>query len=170
MSTPDTEHAGAHPGGGSSTTPPQGGHSGGQYPQGPGQAYQQPGYQPGQGQYGQQGYGQPSGPPGYGQQPYGQPAYGQQMPGYGAPVGYAQPFGRPTNTMAILALVMAFVFAPAGLVLGVLARKQIARTGEDGDGLALAGIIVGGLVTSFFVLIFVFMIVAFAGAASYATY
>ena len=181
MSTSDTEPTGAHPGGGSSATPSEGGYD-------PNQGHQQPGYgqpygQPGYGQqsygqqsygqqsYGQQGYGQPSGPPGYGQQPYGQPAYGQQMPGYGPPVGYAQPpFGRPTNTMAILALVMAFAFPPAGLILGILARKQISRTGEDGDGYALAGIIVGGLVTAFFVLMIVFMIVAFVGAANYATY
>jgi hypothetical protein len=87
-------------------------------------------------------------------------------------VGYAPPpqFGRPTNTMAILALVMAFVFAPAGLVLGILARKQIARTGEEGDGLALAGMIIGGLFTAFFVLILVFLIIAFAGLSSYGTY
>jgi hypothetical protein len=162
MSTSDNEPEGAHPG---SPTPSEGGHDASQGQQGYGQPpYGQP--------YGQQAYGQPSGQPGYGPPPYGQPAYGQQKPGYGPPVGYAMPpqFGRPTNTMAILALVMAFVFAPAGLVLGILARKQIARTGEDGDGLALAGIIVGGLVTAFFVLMIVFMIVAFAGAASYATY
>jgi hypothetical protein len=168
MSTSDNEPGGAHPG---SPTPSEGGHDASQGQQGYGQPpYGQQPY--GQQPYGQQAYGQPSGQPGYGPPPYGQPAYGQQMPGYGPPVGYAMPpqFGRPTNTMAILALVMAFVFAPAGLVLGILARKQIARTGEDGDGLALAGIIVGGLVTAFFVLMIVFMIVAFAGAASYATY
>ncbi len=33
---------------------------------------------------------------------------------------------------------------PPGLILGIVARKQIRQTGEDGDGLALAGIIVGG--------------------------
>lgn len=148
------------------TGPSEGGHAG----QGQDQGY---GKQP----HGQPAYSQPAPQPGYGQPPYGPPAYGppaygQQMPGYGPPVGYAPPpqFGRPTNTMAILALVMAFVFAPAGLVLGIMARKQIARTGEDGDGLALAGIIVGGLFTAFFVLMIVFMIVAFAGAASFATY
>jgi Domain of unknown function (DUF4190) len=64
--------------------------------------------------------------------------------------------------MAILALVMAFVFAPAGLVLGIIARKQIRQTGEDGDGLALAGIIVGGIVTAIFVLFIVLWVIAFA--------
>jgi Domain of unknown function (DUF4190) len=107
------------------------------------------------GPYGQPGYPPPQyGPPGYG--PPGYPP-----PGYGPP-GYPPVYVRPTNTMAILALVMAFVFAPAGLILGIVARKQIRETGEDGDGLALAGIIVGGIVTAIFVLFIVLWIVAFA--------
>jgi hypothetical protein len=72
---------------------------------------------------------------------------------------------RPTNTLAILALVFAFVFAPAGLVLGLVARKQIRETGEQGDGLALAGAIVGGIFTGIYVLMFIFFFVAL-GAAS----
>ena len=121
----------------------------------------------------------PGPPPPYGQPVYGQPVYGQPQyappgypqpghsqagyppPGYGTP-GYPPVYVRPTNTMAILALVMAFVFAPAGLILGIVARKQIRETGEDGDGLALAGIIVGGIVTAIFVLFIVFWIIAFA--------
>jgi hypothetical protein len=113
--------------------------------------YQQPphGQEYGQQQWGQPGYGQPP----YGQAPYGQAPYG---PGYGAA------YGRPTNSLAILSLVLAFVFAPAGLITGIIARRQIRRTQEDGDGLALAGIIVGGIVTAFFVLLIVFWILAFA--------
>ena len=112
----------------------------------------------------------PSSPPGYPAAGYGQPGY--PPAGYGPPPGYGPPgyplvYGRPTNTMAILALVMAFVFAPAGLILGIVARRQIRQTGEDGDGLALAGIIVGGIATAIFVLIFVFMIIAFSTASSY---
>jgi len=146
MSTSDNDTGGAQPGFGSAPPPAAGG------------------YDPG---YGQQGYGQPGyGQPGYGQAGYSQQGYGQQ--GYGQAVGYApQPqWGRPTNTMAILALVMAFVFAPAGLILGIVARKQIARTGEEGSGLALAGIIVGGIFTAFFALIIVLWIVAFAAFTS----
>jgi hypothetical protein len=110
------------------------------------------------GPYGQPAYPQPQyGPPGY-------PPPGYPPPGYGAP-GYPPVYVRPTNTMAILALVMAFVFAPAGLILGIVARKQIRETGEDGDGLALAGIIVGGIVTAIFVLFIVLWIVAFAAFA-----
>ena len=181
MSTSDSDAGGTQPGTGSSasSTPSGGGYDPGPAQQGYGtQGYggygQQPGY--GQPEYGQQpAYGQPApqpyAQPGYGQQPsYDQPAYGQPAPGYGPPPGYAAQWARPTNTMAILALVMAFVFAPAGIVLGVLARKQIRQSGEQGDGLALAGIIIGSIATAFFVLLFVFMIIAFAGVASYGTY
>jgi hypothetical protein len=113
--------------------------------------------------YGQPAYPQPQyGPPGYPPSGYPQPGY--PPPGYGAP-GFPPVYVRPTNTMAILALVMAFVFAPAGLILGIVARKQIRETGEDGDGLALAGIIVGGIVTAIFVLFIVLWIVAFAAFA-----
>ena len=93
--------------------------------------------------------GQPYQPTGYGQQPssgqpyshqgYGQPAYGQQPYPY-APVA-------TTNTMAILALVFAFVFAPAAIVMGHVAKKQIRRTGEQGEGLATAGLWLGYIFT-----------------------
>jgi hypothetical protein len=76
-------------------------------------------------------------------------------------------YPRQTNTMAILSLVLAFVFAPAGLVLGIMARKQIRQTGEDGDGLALAGIIVGGIATALFALMIIFFVVAVSTAGSF---
>jgi len=70
-------------------------------------------------------------------EPHQQPQYQYQQPGY-----YQQPVasGR-TNTMAILALVFAFVFWPLGIVFGHLARRQIRQTGEGGAGLASAGLI-----------------------------
>jgi hypothetical protein len=106
-------------------------------------------------------------PPGYGPPPHhGAPDYGPP-PGYGyPPPGYPPVWRRPTNTMAILSLVLAFVFAPAGLVLGIIARKQIRETGEEGDGLALAGIIVGAIASALFVLAIVFRIAAFASITS----
>lgn len=137
---------------------PQGSTAAGQQHPGtpPGQA--PPGYG-GQPPYGQGGYGPPSG---YGGQPgYGPPGYG--VSGYGPP-GYGYP--RPTNTLAILSLVMAFVFSPVGLVLGVVARRQIRQTGEQGDGLALAGIIIGGIGTALAVLAILFFVLALAAAGS----
>ncbi len=82
------------------------------------------------------------------------------------PPGYA--WRRPTNGLAIAALVVAFVLAPAGIVLGVVARKQIRQTGEEGDGLALAGIVVGAVITGIYVLMLLFLFAAFSAASSYA--
>jgi len=95
-----------------------------------------------------------SAPPAY--PPYPQPPYGQQ---YGQPYGqqppYGQGYGYPvagpiaqTNTMAILSLVMAFVFAPLGIVFGHIGKKQIRQSGEQGDGLATAGLILSYIFAS----------------------
>jgi len=109
-------------------------------------------------------------PPGYPQTGYGQPGpyetgqYGQQpygSPGYGAPPGYP-PYGSAsgqTNTMAILALVFAFVFSPLGIAFGFIARNQIRRTGEGGDSLALAGLILSMLFTLLAIAFVVFFFV-----------
>jgi hypothetical protein len=111
--------------------------------------------------------------PGYGPPGYGPPGYGQ--PGFGPPPGYQPgypPYGyrAPTNTMAILSLVFAFVFAPVGLGLGIAARRQIARTREEGDGLALAGVIVGSIFTGLWVLVIIFWIIALAAIPDTATF
>jgi hypothetical protein len=174
MSTSDDDAGRVGPDAGTTPGSPEGSAGSGYGQQGYGQqGYGQQGY--GQQGYGQQGYGQqpPYGQPQaqqpaygqqqYGQQPYGQPAYGQQP-------GYPPAYGRPTNTLAILALVLAFIFAPAGLILGIVARKQIRRTGEDGDGLALAGIIVGGIFTAIFVVLIVIWIIAVAAISSSGPY
>ena len=66
----------------------------------------------------------------------------------------ATPVGRRTNTLSILALVAAFVVSVAGVVLGIIALLQIRRTGEAGRALAIAAIIIGVLVTAFFLFSF----------------
>ena len=78
----------------------------------------------------------------YGQQPYAQQGY----PQYGAPAAPG------TNIMAILSLIFAFVFAPVGIVLGHIAKKQIKQTGEQGDGLATAGLVISYIFTGLAVL------------------
>lgn len=50
------------------------------------------------------------------------------------------PYRPPVNRLATLSLVFAFVFAPAGAVLGHLGLAQIRRTGELGRDRALAGV------------------------------
>src|SRR3954451_4130606 len=96
------------------------------------------------------------------------------LPSYGPPPGYPPypAYGPPpTNPMAIAALVCALTIAPVGLGLGVAApravgrglgiaaRRQIRRTGEGGDGLALAAVIIGGVVTGIYVLLIVLLVI-----------
>ncbi len=91
------------------------------------------------------GYGPPGA--GYGPAPYG--AY----PGWGAPV-------RKTNGMAIASLVVGLgslavcpVFAVVGIVLGIIARRRIRDRGDEGAGLALAGLIISSVITGLGVLV-----------------
>jgi Domain of unknown function (DUF4190) len=54
---------------------------------------------------------------------------------------------RGTNVMAILSLIFAFVLAPLGIIFGYVAKRQIRRTGEGGNGLATAGLVFGWIFT-----------------------
>ncbi|GIF24335.1 hypothetical protein BJ973_007814 [Actinoplanes tereljensis] len=142
----------------------------------------QPGYPPPptSGQPYQQGQPDPYAQP----NAYGPPpnAYGQQPGPYGQPGGYGQPgpYGQPvyvpvasTNTLAILALVFAFVFSPAAIVLGHLAKKQIRQTGEQGEGLATAGLWLGYIFTGLGVLVcigYVIIIAVAVGNGATTTY
>lgn len=81
------------------------------------------------------------------------PVYAQPGP----PQGYAAP---PTNTMAIVALVLAFIVPLVGAILGHVALGQIKRTGESGHGLALAGVIIGWVFTAIAAIAILFYVVA----------
>lgn len=110
------------------------------------------------------GYGQPTSGPGYGPPP-GYPPPGDKSP-FGGPAQFGQPaYGSPypgqvmpTNTLAILALVFAFIFPPAAIVLGHIAKKQIPRSGEQGSGLATAGLVLGYIFTGIMVLYCAFVV------------
>jgi hypothetical protein len=101
------------------------------------------------------------------------PPPGQQYNGPQPPYpAYQQPYSPyppapPTNGLAIAALVcgaggfvIGLSFIPA-IICGHLARKQIRQTGEQGAGLALAGLILGyvGIV------LFIALIAVFVGIA-----
>jgi len=90
------------------------------------------------------------------QQPY-PPSY--PYPGYGYGYPYAPP--RSTNGLAVASLItsvaglatfLCYGFGIAagvvGAIIGHMARRQIRSTGQDGAGLALAGIIVGWIATA----------------------
>lgn len=64
---------------------------------------------------------------------------------YGAPAPIPGAEQR-TNTVAIVALVLGFVFPIGGIVAGSVALAQVKRTGEKGRGLAIGGIVAGAVV------------------------
>ncbi len=75
-------------------------------------------------------------------------------PPYAAAPGYPVATPTPTNNNAVLALVLGLVsllvcqiVGPVAVVIGQRARREIARTGEQGDGMALAGVITGAIST-----------------------
>jgi hypothetical protein len=67
----------------------------------------------------------------------------------GQPSGRPQPPGRRMfgsyNSLAVWALISAILCPGVSVVLGFVAIKQIDRTGENGRGLAIGGIVIGGL-------------------------
>ncbi|POM26328.1 hypothetical protein BTM25_07250 [Actinomadura rubteroloni] len=117
----------------------------------------------------------------YGQHdPYAQ--YSQQPPPvqhhyYGGPPAVA-----PTNGMATASLVCGLIgFVACGLtsilaiIFGHVAQSQIKRTGEGGSGMAVAGLILGYIVSVGWILFWLFYIGLFAamglaGAGSSSTY
>ena len=132
----------------------------------------------------------PSLPPPVYPAPYPAPSYGSSYPppsGYAYPPpaypgypGYAaDPYDpyRPTkppgtNGKAIAALVTSVAGAMlcglpsiAGIILGIIAMRETKRTGQDGFGLAVAGLVIGSIVVALAVLYVVFIIIA-AGTAS----
>ncbi len=133
-------------------------------------------YQGGQGGGYQQGGYQQGGYQGAGYQQGGYQGAGYQQAGYQQGAGFGGgPFGPviPTNSMAIASLICGvlqlFFWVLTGIpaiILGHMARKQIRQSGEQGAGMALAGMILGyvGLV---FAALFTLLIVIVAVAASH---
>jgi hypothetical protein len=107
-------------------------------------------------QYAQPRYAEPQ--PYAGLQPYPDVPYqGAPYPGgqYGYP-GYVPTQSHRTNSLAIASLICSiagcatYISAPVGAILGHIARRQIRERGESGDGMALAGIIVGWTLTGLY--------------------
>ncbi|SFK92831.1 protein of unknown function [Streptosporangium canum] len=103
-------------------------------------------------------------PPNYGQQdPY-------QQQGYGQPYGYApqQPSPTKTNGLAVASLVLGLTgFITCGftsllaIVFGHVSLGQIKRDRTDGHGMALAGVVLGWILTSLWIL---YWVLVMAGA------
>ena len=76
------------------------------------------------------------------------------------------PYPPPqTNALAIASLICAFLFAPLGIVFGHVSLSQIKRSGEEGRGLAVAGLVIGYLVTIGTILALIAGVLLFSWAA-----
>ncbi len=88
-------------------------------------------------------------PPSHPQLP---PGYPPPPPGYGPYGGYPPggyyPYARPNNGLAIASLVCGclpfLIITPfLAVIFGHIARRQVQQRGENGGGMALAGLILG---------------------------
>jgi len=102
----------------------------------------------------------------------------QWTPYQAAAVPNARPYGggaygsspqAETSTQAILALILAFVFFPLGIVFGILGRREVDRSGglKTGRGLATAGLWIGIVQAVLTVIYIVFFIGFIATTATY---
>ncbi|BBY05159.1 DUF4190 domain-containing protein [Mycobacterium noviomagense] len=108
------------------------------------------------------------------------PPHPVEAPGYPVYPGQAVPYGPyriapppGTNGLAIASLVtslvgVVFCGIPSivGLILGIIAMQQTKRTGQEGHGLAVAGVIVGGTMTALVVLAAIFVVIPFIAATA----
>ncbi|UUO01118.1 DUF4190 domain-containing protein [Mycolicibacterium novocastrense] len=72
---------------------------------------------------------------------------------------------RGTNGMAVASFICSLVLCPLfflGIIFGHIALSQIARTGEDGRGLAIAGLVISYVCAAFVVLWFLMPFFGFA--------
>jgi hypothetical protein len=86
--------------------------------------------------------------------------------------GYATPVPQSANGLAIAALVMGIaglatcgIAGILGLVFGYIARRQIREGNGSGDGMALAGIILGWVWLALFIVMIVVYVALFAVGA-----
>lgn len=96
------------------------------------------------------------------------PPYGQPVPAYGQPA-------NTTNALAITSLICGIanfvllggIGAILAVIFGHIAKRQIRRTGQNGNGMATAGLILGYIGIAFAVIaIIIFIIIVIAAAAS----
>jgi hypothetical protein len=90
---------------------------------------------------------------------------------YPSPYGYAPP--KTTSSLAVASIVTSIVGAATlfcwglggviglvGAILGHVARRKIRRSGEAGDGMALAGIVIGWIVLGLGIIVAALLTVA----------
>ena len=80
-----------------------------------------------------------------------------------APYPFAPPAPPRTNVLAIISFVAAFVVPIAAIVLGHISMSQLRTSGEQGRGLAIAGLVLGYVFTAFTVLFVILWFALFFG-------
>lgn len=104
--------------------------------------------------------------PGYAQPAYGAPPAFGAPPAYGAPAGYGYGYAAPsagTNGLAIASLVLGIIWiywigSILAVIFGHIALSQIKKKGQEGKGLAVAGLVLGYLGVVTLVLLIVFAV------------
>ena len=135
--------------------------------------------------------GAPAGPYATPANPYVAPAATPAVPGAYQPVptspppaaltpytttGAAYAYAPRTNSLAITSLVLSLVglvtwiTAIGGVITGHIALRQIGRTGEGGRGMAIAGLVVGYVLTGFLVLYVLLLVFMFVGLGVFSRY
>jgi len=85
-------------------------------------------------------------------------------PAYPAPTAPAYPQPEPTppgRVLSIVGLVLAFLAAPIGLILSIVAAVKLGKTGQP-KGLAIAGIIIGAILTILGIIWIILSVTVFA--------
>ena len=71
---------------------------------------------------------------------------------------------------SIAGLVLCGLPSIAGIILGIVAMRETKRTGQDGFGLAVAGVAIGAVVIALIVLYILFVVLVVAGSADNPTF
>jgi hypothetical protein len=124
----------------------------------------------------------PSGPPPSGPPPWGPPPWAGGYGPYGPPQAHPPgpppwqqryPAPRSTNGFAVASLCCSLVGLVTygvggvlGIVFGIVALRGIARDGQDGRGLAIAGIVVGAVVIALGILAAVLVLSVWSGGSA----
>ncbi|MBN6190566.1 DUF4190 domain-containing protein [Microbacterium sufflavum] len=104
-------------------------------------------------------------PPAWNSTPANDPAAAYPPPpGPAAPGAYGQtaPASPPGRVLSIVGLVLAFLLPPIGLILSIIAAVQLGKAHAP-KGLAIAGIIVGAVLTILEIIGIILLVTVFAG-------
>ena len=66
----------------------------------------------------------------------------------------------PTNTLAVVALILSFIVAPVGLILGILGLHFARKHGGSGKGIAVAAVTISAIPCV--ILVFMLLVLAIA--------